>query len=70
MWTRTAFACWPLFKALTRTEFEQIGQDVVEDLKAQGVELSTLELGQLMKPVAVEIAGRFNGKTGSDSVRA
>jgi hypothetical protein len=29
-----------------------------------------LELGQLMKPVAVKIVGRFNGKTGSDNVRA
>ena len=57
-------------KALTRSEVEQIVQDVVKDLKANGVELSMRQMGQVMKPVTAKIAGRIDGKAVSDIVRA
>ena len=42
----------------------------VASLKADGVELSMRSMGAVMKIVSAEVAGRFDGKTVSDMVRA
>lgn len=54
-------------KAPTRSEVEQIVQDVVEGLKANGTELTMRQMGQAMKPVTAKIAGRFDAKAASES---
>ncbi|MGK3708870.1 GatB/YqeY domain-containing protein [Arthrobacter sp. IK3] len=55
---------------LTRSDVEAIVAKVIDELKAQGTELSMRSMGMVMKPVTAEVAGRFDGKAVSDIVRA
>ncbi|HKU10027.1 MAG TPA: GatB/YqeY domain-containing protein [Sinomonas sp.] len=57
-------------KALSREEVEAIVDNVIAGLREAGLELTMRQMGQVMKPVTAEIAGRFDGKTVSDIVRA
>ncbi|MCH6471500.1 GatB/YqeY domain-containing protein [Sinomonas terrae] len=57
-------------KALSREEVEAIVDNVIAGLREAGLELTMRQMGQVMKPVTAEIAGRFDGKTASDIVRA
>lgn len=57
-------------KALSREEVEAIVDNVIAGLKSAGLELTVRQMGQVMKPVTAEIAGRFDGKAVSDIVRA
>ncbi|GAB3269599.1 GatB/YqeY domain-containing protein [Sinomonas notoginsengisoli] len=57
-------------KPLTRDEVEQIVDRVVAALRAEGTELTMRQMGQVMKPVTAEVAGRFDGKAVSEIVRA
>lgn len=57
-------------KALSREEVEAIVDNVIAGLKEAGLELSMRQMGQVMKPVTAEVAGRFDGKTVSEIVRA
>lgn len=57
-------------KALSREEVEAIVDNVIAGLREAGIELSVRQMGQVMKPVTAEVAGRFDGKTVSEIVRA
>jgi uncharacterized protein YqeY len=57
-------------KPLTREEVEAIVDRAIADLTAGGAELSMRQMGQVMKPVTAEVAGRFDGKAVSEIVRA
>jgi uncharacterized protein YqeY len=57
-------------KALSREEVEAIVDNVIAGLKEAGLELSMRQMGQVMKPVTAEVAGRFDGKAVSEIVRA
>lgn len=54
---------------LTQAEVEAIVDEVIEDLKAGGAELSMRQMGGVMKPVTAKVAGRFDGKAVSEIVR-
>lgn len=56
-------------KALTRDEVEAIVDEVIKGLRKSGVELSMKSIGDVMKPVVTQVAGRFDGKTVSEIVR-
>lgn len=55
---------------LTREGVEKIVDDAVAALTADGTELTMRQMGQVMKPVTAEVAGRFDGKAVSEIVRA
>lgn len=55
---------------LTTAEVETIVDQVIEALKADGMELSVRHMGEVMKPVTARVAGRFDGKAVSDMVRS
>ncbi|MEC3853813.1 GatB/YqeY domain-containing protein [Paenarthrobacter sp. AT5] len=57
-------------KPLTREEVEAIVDEEIAALKASGQELSMRSLGAVMKPVTAKVAGRFDGRTVSEIVRA
>ena len=57
-------------KALTQDEVEAIVDEAIAALKAEGQELSMRSIGAVMKPVTAKVAGRFDGKTVSEIVRA
>ena len=57
-------------KALTRDEVEAIVDEAIAALKADGQELSMRSIGAVMKPVTAKVAGRFDGKSVSEIVRA
>jgi hypothetical protein len=57
-------------KALSAAEVEEIVDDVIAGLQADGVELSIRQLGAVMKPVTAKVAGRFDGKAVSEIVRS
>ncbi|MDO5863539.1 MULTISPECIES: GatB/YqeY domain-containing protein [Paenarthrobacter] len=57
-------------KPLTREEIEAIVDEEIAALKASGQELSMRSLGAVMKPVTAKVAGRFDGRTVSEIVRA
>ncbi|WP_334173649.1 GatB/YqeY domain-containing protein [Sinomonas sp.] len=57
-------------QALSHEEVEAIVDDVIAGLKSAGLEPSVRQMGQVMKPVTAEVAGRFDGKTVSEIVRA
>lgn len=57
-------------RPLTREEVEVIVDRAIAELKASGAELSMRQMGQVMKPVTAEVAGRFDGKAVSEIVRA
>ncbi|WP_028267959.1 GatB/YqeY domain-containing protein [Arthrobacter sp. MA-N2] len=54
---------------LTLEEVESIVDEVIASLKADGVELTLLHMGYVMKPVNEKVAGRFDGKAVSEIVR-
>ncbi|MBO1267884.1 GatB/YqeY domain-containing protein [Arthrobacter cavernae] len=54
---------------LTAAEVETIVDETIAALKADGVELSIRQLGEVMKPVTAKVAGRFDGKAVSEVVR-
>ncbi|MBT8161309.1 MULTISPECIES: GatB/YqeY domain-containing protein [Arthrobacter] len=54
---------------LTQAEVEAIVDEVVAALKADGQELSSRQMGAVMKPVTAKVAGRFDGKAVSEIVR-
>lgn len=45
-------------------------EETIDALKAEGQELSMRSIGAVMKPVTAKVAGRFDGKTVSEIVRA
>jgi uncharacterized protein YqeY len=55
---------------LTAAEVEAIVDEAIEELRAEGAELSMRQMGAVMKPVTAKVAGRFDGKAVSDIVRA
>ncbi|MBO1268026.1 GatB/YqeY domain-containing protein [Arthrobacter cavernae] len=55
---------------LTAAEVESIVDEAIASLKADGVELSLIHMGYVMKPVTEKVAGRFDGKAVSEIVRA
>lgn len=55
---------------LTREDVEAIVDKVIADLRAGGTEPTLRQMGQVMKPVTAEVAGRFDGKTVSEVVRS
>lgn len=55
---------------LTREDVEKIVDDAIAALTAGGTELTMRQMGQVMKPVTAEVAGRFDGKAVSEIVRA
>lgn len=57
-------------KALERADVEAIVNETIAGLKADGAELSMRSMGLVMKPVTAKVAGRFDGKTVSELVRA
>lgn len=57
-------------KPLTREEVEAIVDGAIAQLKADGTELTMRQMGQVMKPVTAEVAGRFDGKVVSEIVRS
>jgi uncharacterized protein YqeY len=57
-------------QALTRDEAEAIVDEVITGLKADGTELSVRSMGAVMKSVTPKIAGRFDGKSVSEIVKA
>jgi hypothetical protein len=57
-------------KALSREEVEAIVDNVIAGLKEAGLEPGMRQMGQVMKPVTAEVAGRFDGKAVSEIVRA
>ncbi|HKU31701.1 MAG TPA: GatB/YqeY domain-containing protein [Arthrobacter sp.] len=54
---------------LTQAEVEAIVDEVIAALKAGGQELSSRQMGAVMKPVTAKVAGRFDGKAVSEIVR-
>jgi uncharacterized protein len=56
-------------KALSLEEVEAIVDTVIAGLRAGGRELSARQMGEVMKPVTAEVAGRFDGKEVSQIVR-
>ncbi|UVJ39695.1 GatB/YqeY domain-containing protein [Arthrobacter sp. CJ23] len=54
---------------LAAAEVESIVDEAIASLKADGVELSLMHMGYVMKPVTDIVAGRFDGKAVSDIVR-
>jgi uncharacterized protein YqeY len=56
-------------KPLTLAEVEEIVQDVIDGLRAEGRELTPRQMGEVMKPVTAKVAGRFDGKEVSQLVR-
>ncbi|WP_284750950.1 GatB/YqeY domain-containing protein [Arthrobacter sp. efr-133-R2A-120] len=54
---------------LTAEDVESIVDEVIASLKADGVELSLMHMGYVMKPVSEKVAGRFDGKAVSEIVR-
>jgi uncharacterized protein YqeY len=55
---------------LTREEVEHIVDQAIASLRAGGGEPTLRQMGQVMKPVTAEVAGRFDGKAVSEIVRA
>ncbi|MDQ4490848.1 GatB/YqeY domain-containing protein [Sinomonas sp. ASV486] len=55
---------------LTREDVEKIVDDAIAALAADGTEPTMRQMGQVMKPVTAEVAGRFDGKAVSEIVRA
>ena len=55
---------------LTRADVEAIVDRAIADLRAGGTEPGMRQMGQVMKPVTAEVAGRFDGKTVSEIVRS
>ncbi|WP_120521641.1 GatB/YqeY domain-containing protein [Arthrobacter celericrescens] len=54
---------------LTELEVEAIVEEAIASLRADGVELSLMHMGYVMKPVTEKVAGRFDGKAVSEIVR-
>jgi uncharacterized protein len=54
---------------LTAEEVESIVDEAIALLKADGVELSLMHMGYVMKPVSEKVSGRFDGKAVSEIVR-
>lgn len=54
---------------LTADEAEGIVERIISGLEAEQGALSMKHMGQAMKPITAEIAGRFDGKAISDMVR-
>jgi uncharacterized protein YqeY len=57
-------------KPLSEAEVEAIVDAVIAELRAQGQEPGMRQMGQVMKPVTVKVAGRFDGKAVSQMVRS
>ena len=57
-------------KPLSRGEVEAIVDEEIAALRADGQELGIRQMGAVMKPVTVRVAGRFDGKAVSDLVRS
>lgn len=55
---------------LTREEVEEIVDRAIASLRAEGSEPTMRQMGQIMKPVTAEVAGRFDGKAVSEIVRS
>lgn len=55
---------------LTEADVTSIVDKVIADLQAAGTELTARSMGQVMKPVTAEVAGRFDGKAVSTIVRS
>jgi uncharacterized protein YqeY len=56
-------------QALSRGEVEEIVDKVIAGLRSAGRELTPRLMGEVMKPVTAEVAGRFDGKEVSQIVR-
>jgi uncharacterized protein YqeY len=56
-------------KPLSQEEVEAIVDEVINGLRAEGRELTPRQMGEVMKPVTAEVAGRFDGKEVSQIVR-
>jgi hypothetical protein len=56
-------------KPLSLQEVEAIVDEVIAGLRAEGKELTPRQMGEVMKPVTAEVAGRFDGKEVSQIVR-
>jgi hypothetical protein len=54
---------------LSLQEVEAIVDEVIAGLRAEGKELTPRQMGEVMKPVTAEVAGRFDGKEVSQIVR-
>jgi uncharacterized protein YqeY len=57
-------------QALTAAEVEQIVDDTIAGLKAEGVVPDMRQMGHVMKPVTARVAGRYDGKAVSEIVRS
>ena len=55
---------------LTREDVEAIVDRAIAQLREAGTEPSMRQMGQVMKPVTAEVAGRFDGKAVSEIVRS
>ena len=55
---------------LTREDVEAIVERAIAQLREAGTEPSMRQMGQVMKPVTAEVAGRFDGKAVSEIVRS
>lgn len=55
---------------LTREDVEAIVDQAIAQLREAGMEPSMRQMGQVMKPVTAEVAGRFDGKAVSEIVRS
>ena len=55
---------------LSREDVEAIVDQAIAQLREAGTEPSMRQMGQVMKPVTAEVAGRFDGKAVSEIVRS